>query len=90
MKYLITESQALRLRFVRRVHMSPREYVMLNISYMKDICRFGSFGVFMQRLLDELPQDWMEYEDLDYIVDFANGEMYNELRRLYKEKCIYI
>jgi len=38
-------------------------------------------------LLDELPQDWMEYEDLDYIVDFASGAMYNELVRLYKEEC---
>jgi len=88
MKYIITESQALRLRFVRRVQMSPREYVMLNISYMKDICRFGSFRAFMDKLMDELLQDWMEYEDFDYIVDFANGEMYNELRGLYKEKCI--
>lgn len=87
MKFIITESQNRRLRLIRRTERHPRQYVLDYIRFIRNICRFGSFGRFINHLQEDVRQEWMESEDMDYIRDYIGGEMYEELKSYYESEC---
>ena len=86
MKYIITESQYLKMRFTRRAGQSPKQFIKDTRAY-KNPCEFKSFNHFIQRLIDDGLFDWMELEDMDYYTDFVQGDMWDELYSHYNEQC---
>ena len=88
MKYLITESQYHKLRFIRRVSQSPLPFIK-NLSSYKKPCKFETFNHFIQRLVDDSLFHWMGPEDEEYIVGLIYGEMWDELGDYYSKKCGY-
>lgn len=87
MKYIITESQNKRVRFMRRTSQHPVSFIRERVSWLKNPCKFHFFGAFINFLQDEVIEDWMEQEDIDFIQDYVYGEMYHELQRYYNNKC---
>lgn len=86
MKYLIKESQFNRLRFIRRQGEFPRQYIK-NLDTYQNPCKFKKFNQFIQRIIDDSIFDWMELKDMDYITDFIQGDMWEELEDYYHQKC---
>lgn len=86
MKVIITESQYLKVRFTRRAGLPPTQYVKDSYTYYNP-CEFQSFHHWIQRLIDDSLQDWMDLEDMDYITDIIQGDMWDELKSYYDENC---
>ena len=86
MKYIITESQYLKMRFARRMGQVPYQYVKDSYAYNHP-CEFQSFHHWIQKLIDVSIQNWMELEDLDYITDYIQGDMWDELYSYFNQKC---
>ena len=88
MKYILTESQYHKLRFIRRVGEPPILFIK-NLSSYKNACRYETFNHFIQRLVDDSLFHWMGPEDEEYIVNLIYGEMWDELGHYYSKKCGY-
>lgn len=86
MKYVISESQYHKIKFARRVGQFPKQFVKDTYTY-KNPCEFKSFHHWIQRLIDDTIQDWMELEDLDYVTDIIQGDLWDELNSYYNRKC---
>jgi len=86
MKYIISESQYNKIRFARRLGQFPTQYVKDNYTY-KNPCEFKSFHHWIERLIDDSLFEWMNVEDIDYVTDLIQGDLWEELISYYNQKC---
>ena len=89
MRYILTESQYNKVKFMRRVGQTPKQFLKNSYSYQNP-CEFKSFHHFIQRLMDDGLFDWMDYEDMVYYTDFIQGDMWDELHSYYDENCKHL
>ena len=86
MKYIITESQDKKIRFMRRVGYSPRKWVVIHLLNEKGICD-DTFELFLETLTENSIFSWMTWDDMEYMNDFIRGEMWFDLKDYYDKNC---
>jgi hypothetical protein len=86
MKIIITESQYRKIRFARRSNQFPTQFLKNTHTY-KNPCEFPSFHHWIERLIDDVLHEWMNLEDIDYVTDLIQGDLWSELNSYYNQKC---